>query len=64
MFKLTVEQAELISHTILNPIGVCDQNRNLLFIGQSMSVQDLKDFIHYKEKVESKGNLPKFWKVG
>lgn len=64
IFKLSVEQAQLITHTILNPIGVCNQNNFLLFIGQSMSVQDLKDLIHYKEKVDNLPNPPKFWKVG
>jgi len=63
IFKLTVEQATLISQTVLNPIGICNKKNILLFIGKSMSIQDLKDFIHYKEKVERQVNLPKFWKV-
>jgi len=64
IFKLTVEQAQLITRTILNPIGVCNQNHILLFIGQSMSVQDLKYLIFYKEKVDNRPNPPKFWKIG
>ena len=64
IFKLTVEQAQLITRTVLNPIAVCNKNNVLLFIGQSMSIQDLKDLIHYKDKVDTMGNPPKFWKVG
>jgi len=64
IFKLTVEQAKLITQTILNPIGVCNKENFLLFIGQSMSIQDLKDLIHYKDKVDNLPKVPKFWKVG
>ena len=64
IFKLTLQQAKLIADTILNPLGVCDQNHLLLFIGQSMSVQDLKDFIRYKKKIDNMPNPPKLWKIG
>ena len=64
IFKLNIEQAQLIARTVLNPLGVCNKNKMLLFLGQSMSIQDLKNLIHYKAKVDSLPNPPKFWKVG
>jgi len=65
IFKLTVEQAELIADTILNPIGVCNKDNYVLFIGQSMSIQDLKDLILYKKKGDKSNPHPsKSWKVG
>ena len=63
IFKLTLQQAQLIADTILNPLGICDENHLLLFIGQSMSIQDLKDFIRYKEGIDNMTNPPKLWKI-
>lgn len=64
IFKLTLEQAELIAYTYLNPIGFCNITGLLYLICNSLSIQDLKDLIACKKKVDSMPNPPKLWKIG
>ena len=64
IFKLTVEQAELIVNSIHTSLGICSPSGELYFLGKSYSINDLKKFINMKKKVDSLPKPPKFWKVG
>lgn len=64
IFKLTVEQAELIVNSSHPSLGVCSQSGSLYFLGKSYSINDLRKFINMKKKVDKTPNPPKLWKVG
>ena len=64
IFKLTIEQAELIADNPYHVLGVCSPSGGLYFLGKSFSIDDLKKFIKIKKKVDKDPNPPKLWKVG
>ena len=62
IFKLTLEQAQLICNNPQHTIAICNKKGNLYFLGKSYSIEDLTKFINFKQKIESMPTQPKYWK--